>query len=157
MSSYLGSKKIKQIFLTDSQGNTKRVLKLALGDKIGFSDWLLEYDSSSSSYTITGHSNPVGDLVIPSYKVTDGVNGYHLITKIGNEAFRSCTELTSITIPDNVMSIGNYAFHNCRSLTNITIPDSVTSIGSDAFSYCSSLTSATIGNGVESISNSMFA
>ena len=38
-------------------------------------------------------------------------------------------------------SIGGYAFRNCTSLTSITIPDSVTSIGSDAFNCCTSLAS----------------
>ena len=35
------------------------------------------------------------------------------ITKIGNGAFRYCSNLTSITIPDSVTVIGDYAFYNC--------------------------------------------
>ena len=63
------------------------------------------------------------------------------VTSIGYEAFRGCTGLTSITIPDSVTSIGVAAFYYCSDLTSITIPDSVTSIGDMAFSYCSGLTS----------------
>ena len=59
---------------------------------------------------------------------------------LGDEAFRGCRNLTSITIPDSVTSIGKYAFYDCSSLTSITIPDSVTSIGNSAFSGCDSLT-----------------
>ncbi len=58
---------------------------------------------------------------------------------IGESAFRDCTSLTSVTIPNSVTSIGGSAFEVCTSLTSITIPDSVTSIGSDAFRNCTSL------------------
>jgi len=37
-------------------------------------------------------------------------------------------------------SIGNYAFRYCTGLTSVTIPDSVTSIGGNAFSNCTGLT-----------------
>ena len=60
---------------------------------------------------------------------------------IGDYAFRYCSSLTSITIPERVTSIGNYALSNCDSLTSITIPEGVTSIGRSAFYGCSSLTS----------------
>ena len=51
------------------------------------------------------------------------------VTCIGNDAFDNCRSLTSVTIPDSVMSIGDSAFRYCTSLTSVTIPDSVTSIG----------------------------
>ena len=78
-------------------------------------------------------------------------------TRIGNYAFRGCTGLTSVTIPDNVTSIGEYAFYDCSGLLSITIPDSVTSIGDGAFSDCDSLTSVAIGNSVTSIANYAFS
>ena len=68
------------------------------------------------------------------------------VTSIGEEAFRNCTSLTSVTIPDGVTSIGNKAFISCISMTSIAIPDSVTSIGDDAFAYYSSLTSVHISD-----------
>lgn len=89
------------------------------------------------------------------------------ITNIGENAFRECSSLKTISIPESVKNIGEYAFSycenlgtvtfegksklesivssaftDCSSLTTITIPKSVISIGPLAFSSCSSLTSA---------------
>ncbi len=75
---------------------------------------------------------------------------------IGNNAFKGCTELTSITIPDSVASIGDSAFSGCSGLTSIKIPPKITSIGDSAFYDCSSLKSTTIGKGVTKIGASAF-
>ena len=78
------------------------------------------------------------------------------VTSIGGSAFRYCTSLTSVTIPDSVTSIGGWAFADCASLTSVTIPDGVTSIGEYTFSWCTSLTSATIPDSVTSIGKGAF-
>ena len=79
------------------------------------------------------------------------------VTSIGEEAFYGCWDLTRLTIPGSVTSIGWSAFYGCASLTSVTIPDSVTSIGGSAFYGCTSLTSVTIPDSVTSIGNCAFA
>lgn len=79
------------------------------------------------------------------------------VTSIAWQAFEYCASLTSVEIPDSVTSIGNMAFYRCTSLTSITIPDSVTSMGSGVFSNCTSLTSVTIPDGVTRIDDDTFS
>ena len=79
------------------------------------------------------------------------------VMSVGDSAFYSCYNLTSIIIPESVTNIGEYAFLDCGNLTSITIPDSVTSIGDGAFKHCISLTSITIGDSVTSIGSGAFS
>ena len=87
--------------------------------------------------------------------IPEKINGKS-VTSIGNCAFRYCTSLKSITIPNSVMEIGSSAFSGCSSLTSITILNSVTEIGVYAFKGCTSLTSITIPNSVTNIGDSTF-
>ena len=89
---------------------------------------------------------PVG-LGITSVIIPDTV------ISIGNYAFYG-NKLTSVIIPNSVTSIGNSAFEN-NQLTNIIIPTSVTSIGNDAFGG-NQLTSVTIPTSVTSIGKGAF-
>ena len=101
-----------------------------------------DYDESYRELTV---------VVIPST-----LYDYYNVTSIGYEAFKGCTGLTSITIPNSVTSIGDNAFSGCTGLTSITIPNSVTSIGDRAFYDCTSLKSVTIGNSVTDIGDAAF-
>ena len=78
------------------------------------------------------------------------------ITSINPRVFYYCSSLENITIPDSVTSIGNSAFEGCSSLTSVTIPNSVTTIGWGTFYGCSSLTSITIPDSVTTIENKAF-
>ena len=107
-------------------------------------------------YSGMANSNYVkGDLIIPERFIYDGKT--YKVTSIGDEAFRSCSGLTSVEIPNSVTSIGDRAFYNCSGLTSVEIPNSVTSIGTQAFESCSGLTSVEIPNSVTSIASSAFS
>ena len=95
-----------------------------------------------------------GAVTIPE-TVTYNSKAYR-VTTIENGAFKNCSKLTTITIPEGVTAIANFVFYGCVGLTSITIPESVTMIGSGAFRDCSSLTSITIPEGVTTIGENAF-
>lgn len=78
------------------------------------------------------------------------------VTSIGNEAFRGCSGLIDISIPNSVTSIGKSAFRSCNNLKSITLHDNITNIGSNAFQSCGSLTSFTIPKNIKEIAAAMF-
>ncbi len=104
-----------------------------------------EFDRETDSYIVSNNSFANGDIVIPY-----GVNG-KFVTRIKVYAFKGCTGLTGITIPDSVTAIETGAFVNCSELKNITIPNSVTSIEDNVFEGCTALTGITIPDSVTSI------
>ena len=130
-------------------------------------------DDGNPIYSIEQYRGAGGNVVIPSE-----INGLK-VTAIRYGAFKECTTLKSVTIPDSVTSIGASAFSycrnltsvtlsngvtsidwgafNCTGLTSITIPDSMTWIGEMVFGNCTNLKNVTIPNSVTSIGSSAFS
>ena len=105
-----------------------------------------EVDSNEEKYT--------GAIEIPMQITHDGVS--YRVTRIGDNAFQGCKELTSVVIPEGVTSIGKFAFDTCEKLTSVVIPDSVTTIEQSAFVRCMALQSITIPNSVTTIGMAAF-
>ena len=111
-------------------------------------------DEATVTFCDECYNHYSGDVIIPSSVKYN--NKTYNVTRIGYQAFSSCTILTSVSIPNSVTSIDEHAFDGCTGLTSINIPNSVISIGISAFSGCTSLTSITIPNSVTTISNHAF-
>lgn len=101
---------------------------------------------SSSSMTVkisSKSSSCIGDIIIPE-TVTYG-NKTYTITSIATNAFKNCSDITSIALPSSLLTIGDYAFDGCSSISSITIPKNVISIGYQAFANCDNLTDLVYG------------
>ncbi len=68
-----------------------------------------------------------------------------IITQIAPSAFSGRSALQSITIPASVTEIGGYAFSSCSNLTTVSLPN-VTTIDGRAFSECTNLTTVSLPN-----------
>ena len=66
------------------------------------------------------------------------------VTSVGDHAFLTCRDLTSVNLPNSLKVIGVRAFDGCSSLSVITIPDAVTTIDDYAFFTCESLVTVDI-------------
>ena len=76
---------------------------------------------------------------------------------IDEMAFKGCSNLESISIPDSISMIGDHAFEECSSLYTITIPKSVTKLGDCAFACCTNLSNVNLQCGLTSIGREAFS
>ncbi len=111
-------------------------------------------DSSGVDYTVTSIEDKVfyENAKLQSLVFEEDSQ----LKSIGNNAFGSCVNLTSIDIPKNVREIGDQAFNRCYGLTSITLPTSMSNIGDSAFFECTSLASITFPNDMSVISRFLF-
>ena len=135
-------------FAADTASST--VHKFNVGD--------YEYDytinADGETATITDFYGPTDghfyDIDIP------GTLDKYTVTAIGDDAFRGCSALKKVTIPQSVTSIGDSAFAGCHNLDSVTINDAATSIGRRAFAECPLTTTLSLGKKITTIGDSAF-
>ena len=121
----------------------------------------LYYRKTSSNtveitYKDTNYNSYSGGIIIPKTITVGGTT--YTVTAVGDNAFRSCANLSDVTLNANIKTIGTSAFWNCPKLTSIySMPSGLTSIGDYAFNMCSALKSITIPNNVTSIGAAAFS
>lgn len=138
---------------------TKRVTKIDAGSLKNIELWArfsqspLVFDLvGSSAYSVRAANTSIsGNIEIPQT-----YNGKPVVV-IQNSAFKDCSSLTSILIPNSIKSIGINAFENCSNITGITIPEGVTLIGNNTFKGCVKLASASFPTSIESFGANAFA
>lgn len=109
-----------------------------------------QFAETSTAIRITGHTDPTGALVIPSH-----INGKP-VTTIEYQAFKDCTELTSVVMPDTVTTISHAAFSGCANLVSVRMPDTLHTIRNNVFQYCPKLSDCALPTGLTSLGTNTF-
>ena len=108
------------------------------------------------TYTYSNTLSPFRDRTTLRRVLFTGDN----VTNVYNYLLDGCTGITTISLPESLVSINEYAFRNCSSLPEMTLPSALGSIGSHAFDGCSSIERLTINNSDKALTlgteNSMF-
>lgn len=128
---------------------------------IQYDESLFEMEHTSEIYQIYRRLNKYIDYKLKKYKGKDGTvvipDG---VTTILEGAFSNRNDkfqepISSITLPNTLLSINNKAFYGLQ-VTNMEIPSSVAYIGAAAFSSCRKLKSISIPSGITCIEPELF-
>ena len=109
----------------------------------------------ATSATIEYYSSTTGELVNlvlgREYQGNTEINWTEIpnadkVTKIRENAFNGCTNLSITSLPNNIKSIEGSTFRDCANIKIEKIPEGVTSIGAYAFYKCTSIERLEIPN-----------
>lgn len=103
------------------------------------------YDESLGGYILSYITDTTKSVYEP---IPTDINGIPVV-KIGENAFKGCSNLITMEIPEGVTVISESAFENCTSLASVELPTSIVSIEGSAFSGCTDLTTITFAGTME--------
>lgn len=99
------------------------------------------------------YANLSGTLQIPAKVAYNGTE--YDVTRIGDGAFKGCTGITELILPNSILVICYGAFTNCTGIAGeLVVPNSVRFIGQEAFYGCSGITKLYLGENLRVIDNS---
>ena len=144
----------------------KNLQALDMGDAQLVSDNYLKYmkaakQSNLGLTNLTSFTFPRTTSKIPVEMFNENITIQEIImlegslTEISKDAFKGCTNLSTVVIPNGITKIGSGAFQKC-AFENISFPNTLEEIGPNAFERCQNLKSITIPHSVKKIGNSAF-
>ena len=142
-----------------------RLLLLASAIATSLSAAAYDFESAGIYYNITGNNTVEvtysdrdnntysGSISVPETVTNNGTE--YSVTKIGEYAFQG-SAVTSVSMPEGIISIDYNAFNGCQNLESVVLPESLTTLGNNAFQYCKSLRAVKIPSKVTTIPDQCF-
>ncbi len=90
------------------------------------------------SLDMSAFDAPISDVIYAE----EGVNVIRFaekVTTIGDEAFRGCTNIFNLSLPNSVAKIGKRAFYDCKNMECLTFGEGLTRCEEMAFDGCINL------------------
>lgn len=94
--------------------------------------------------------------IFENCKALEKVHLANGIRKVPRNAFKNCSSVADLYIPDTVAEIGEYAFAGCSNLRTIHLPAGIRKISKGMFMECKSLTKCFLADGIEVIEDDAF-
>lgn len=123
-------------------------------DVVAQSTILAALDAGYTDLKLTGELSKIGmggqwgtfanNTQITTCDLT-GVTGWGATPTLPDRAFKDCTNLQEVKLPDGVQEIGEFAFLRCNALTTVNLSQ-VTRINLNAFRECTSLETLALDN-----------
>lgn len=98
------------------------------------------------------------DSSITSASIPTSIEGMP-VSMLANSCFLDLPELSSVTIPEGIVTIGKYVFSDCPKLKTVTFPASVTALDAEAFirSAVEAINIASSGSSFTSVDGVLFS
>lgn len=112
-----------------------------------------EVTYSGNSYDVV--ANEYAESIVIPEKVTQMGKTYSVIG-ISKDAFRNCSRVRSVTIPESVKTIGEGAFKGCSGLQTIKLPNGINEINESVFEDCTTMLSVNLPDSLEKIADKAF-
>lgn len=114
--------------------------------------------TSTNNQTVTPYSTAyLPSIVSNTYSEGKGVIKFATsLTSLGQNAFRNCSTLATISLPNSVTSIGEWALGDAKNLTSVTLGNNVIYLYTSAFYGSNKIESIGLGNSIQYIGENAF-
>lgn len=115
--------------------------------------YMYDYNTYENFYTA---DNELGKYMFYNCPTLQSVVIPKSVTAIGVEAFKFCTEIGSVAVPEGVTGIFKWTFYGCIKLLSVALPASLNELGEGAFMGCRELTELSVPENVTIVPPSAF-